>query len=90
MAESSDRASAAIQAIAVTYEVLPHTFEADDALRPDALAIYPSGNVLSAYAVKHGDLEAAFAASDIILETGYRTSFQEHATLDARCHAGLS
>ncbi len=82
VAESPDRAKAAVQAIAVSYEVLPHTFEADEALRADAPAIYPAGNVLSDYSVKHGDLDAAFAASDVVLETGYRTTFQEHATLE--------
>jgi CO/xanthine dehydrogenase Mo-binding subunit len=82
VAESAAQAAEALRAIAVQYEVLPHTFEAGDALRPDAPAIYPDGNVLSDFTVKHGDLEAAFATADVILETGYRTSFQEHAALE--------
>lgn len=82
VAETRRQAVAAAAAIQVEYEVLPHTFDADTALEPEALPIYPNGNVLSDYAVKHGDLDAAFAASDVILETSYRTTFQEHSTLE--------
>ena len=82
VAETRRQAEAAAAAIKVEYKVLPHTFDADKALEPDALPIYPNGNVLSDYAVKHGDLEAAFAASDVIVETSYRTTFQEHSTLE--------
>jgi CO/xanthine dehydrogenase Mo-binding subunit len=82
VAESRQQAQAAASAIKVEYEILPHTFDADEALKPDALAIYPRGNVLSTHTVKHGDLDAAFAASDVILETSYCTTFQEHSTLE--------
>jgi len=82
VAESRQLAQAAVSEIKVEYEILPHAFDSDEALKPDALPVYPKGNVLSTYSVKHGDLEAAFAASDIILETSYRTTFQEHSTLE--------
>jgi CO/xanthine dehydrogenase Mo-binding subunit len=82
VAETRRQAEAATAEIKVELEVLPHTFDADSALEPEALPIYPNGNVLSDYAVKHGDLEVAFAGSDVILETRYRTTFQEHSTLE--------
>ena len=82
VAESPAQAAAALAAIEAECEVLPHTFHADEALRPDAVQIYPQGNVLNHFEVKHGDLAGAFDASDVILETAYHTSFQEHATLE--------
>lgn len=82
VAESLRQARAALKAIEVDYEVLPHTFDADEALKPDAYPIYPGGNVLNAYTIKHGELDAAFAASDVIVETEYLTRFQEHSALE--------
>ncbi len=82
VAETHRQAKAAAEAIEVEYEVLPHIFDADQALDPAARPIYPTGNVLSDYTVKHGDLDAAFANSDVIIETEYRTAFQEHSTLE--------
>lgn len=82
VAESRNQAQAAARAVAPEYEVLPHTFDAEAALTAGADPIYPSGNVLNTYAVKHGDLDVAFADSDVIVETEYRTAFQEHSTLE--------
>jgi CO/xanthine dehydrogenase Mo-binding subunit len=82
VAESVETASAGIAAIEAEYEVLPHVFDAEGALQPGAVQIYPEGNVLSSYTVMHGDLEAAFAGSDVIVETDYHTTFQEHSTLE--------
>ncbi len=82
VADSIRRARAGAAAIEAQYEVLPHTFDADTALKPGAYPIYPNGNVLSTYELKHGDLEAAFAASDVIIETEYHTTFQEHSALE--------
>jgi CO/xanthine dehydrogenase Mo-binding subunit len=88
VAHSLDQARAAAETIQATLEPLPHTFDLDQALAPGALPIYPGGNVLGRYAVKHGDLEAVFAGSDLVLETAYRTSFQEHATLERNSQLG--
>ena len=88
VAESRRQAQAAASAIQVVFDPLPHTFDAGAALEPDAPPIYPQGNVLSNYAVRHGDLEAAFGAADIILETSYHTTFQEHATLEREATLG--
>jgi nicotinate dehydrogenase large molybdopterin subunit len=88
VASSREQAQAGASAIQVEYEPLPYTFDAQAALEPDAVPIYPAGNVLSTYQVAHGDLEAAFAASDVIVETSYRTPFQEHATLEREATLG--
>lgn len=82
VAEAPAQARAALAAIQADYEVLPHVFEADDALRPGAPQIYPAGNVLNHFEVRQGDIDAAFAASDVVLDTAYHTASQEHATLE--------
>ena len=88
VAGSRRQAQAAAAAIQVEFEILPHTFDLDEALAGEAAKIYPGGNVLGRHAVKHGDLEAALASSDLVLETAYRTSFQEHATLERNTQLG--
>ena len=88
VADSRRQAQAAAGAILMDLEVLAHTFDAEEALAQEAAPIYPGGNVLGRHSVRHGDLEAAFAGSDLVLETAYRTSFQEHATLERNSQLG--
>ena len=88
VADSPRQARAAAEAIQVEYEVLPHTFDAQEALKPDRTPIYPHGNVLNEYTVAHGDMDASFAASNLIVETHYCTTFQEHSTLEREVTLG--
>ncbi len=82
VAETAQQAQAGVDAIQVAYEILPHTFEAEEALMENAHPIYPHGNILTQYQVKHGDLDHAFAESDLTVETCYRTAFVEHSALE--------
>lgn len=88
VAETRRQALAAAATVQVDYELLPHTFDADEALKPDALPICPGGNVLSSYQIGRGDLEAAFDASDQIIETTYQTKFQDHSVLEREAVLG--
>ena len=88
VATSPEQALAGAEAIEVAYEPLPHTFDAQESLQKDAFPIYEGGNVLTAERVAHGDLAAAFARSDVILETRYRTAYQEHAALEREAVLG--
>lgn len=88
VATSPDAALAGVQAVEAMWEPLPHLYDAEEALHPAAPMLYPQGNVLSTFSVRHGDLEAAFAASDVILETEYRTAFQEHSALEREAALG--
>lgn len=81
-AETEVLARRAAEAIRVEYELLPHTFETSAALGDEAPALYPGGNVLSRYTLSYGDLQAAFAGSEIVLESEYQTSFQAHCALE--------
>ena len=83
IAETPSIAKAGLAAIAVDYEILPHIFEPAAALTPGAVHIAGhSDNVLAAYAVKHGNLDAAFSASAATIEQEYRTAFLEHSALE--------
>jgi CO/xanthine dehydrogenase Mo-binding subunit len=88
VAESLEEAREALQEAEVEYGLLPHTFDAAKALARETTPIYPGGNVLNDYYVAHGDLDAAFSASEILIETEYITSFQEHSTLEREATLG--
>ncbi|MBS1249589.1 MAG: Aldehyde oxidoreductase [Chloroflexi bacterium] len=88
VATSPKQAQAGLDAVLATYEPLPHTFDLKTALAEDALPIYPHGNILTSEEEAHGDLEASFAEADLILESCYTTTWQEHATLEREALLG--
>ena len=85
---SPERAQAGVEAIHVDYQPLPHAFDTEETLGEGACPIYEGGNVLTTDQLAHGDLEAAFARSDVIIETSYRTVFLEHAALEREAALG--
>mgnify|MGYP006279341163 CR=1 FL=1 len=87
-AANRETAQQAVRAVEVHYEILPHFFDVDQALQENALPIYPDGNILTTASVQHGDLESAWNGSDLILETTYRTAWQEHAALEREVLVG--
>jgi CO/xanthine dehydrogenase Mo-binding subunit len=87
VATTPEHAEAGAEAVEAVYAPLPYVFELDAALSDDALQIYED-NVLTWEEEIHGDLEAAFEASDVILETTYRTAWQEHAALEREALLG--
>ena len=79
-------AQRALALIAVDYEVLPHVIDAEDAMKPDAPVLHDflrtdgidpkpmtASNVASRLEFLIGDLDAGFAAADIIVEQTYKT-----------------
>ncbi len=87
IATSPELARAGAEAIGVELEILPHTFDPAEALA-GAVPIYPAGNVLTTSQVTTGDLAGAFAASDVIVETRYRTAYLEHSALEREAVLG--
>jgi CO/xanthine dehydrogenase Mo-binding subunit len=81
------RAEAGAKAVEPVYAPLPHVFALDTALAEDAPQIY-ADNVLTWEEENHGDLDAAFEASAVILETTYCTTWQEHAALEREALLG--
>ena len=79
-------AQRALALIAVDYEVLPHVIDVEDAMKPDAPVLHgfqrtagidpkptTASNVASRLEFLIGDLDAGFAAADIIVERTYKT-----------------
>jgi len=78
--EATARKGAAL--VAVTYEDLPIVGDAEAALLPGAPQIHAGrSNVLLHQKIRKGDVDAAFAKADVVLEETFTTSWQEHAYL---------
>ena len=89
-ARDSRTADAALQAIAVEYEELPGIFDPLEAMRPGADQIVPGeDNVMMSQMYRSGDVEAAIAAADVVIENTYRTQWAEHAFLETEGGVGL-
>ncbi|MEZ5798842.1 MAG: xanthine dehydrogenase family protein molybdopterin-binding subunit [Paracoccaceae bacterium] len=74
----------AAKLVEVTYEVLPHVIDVDDAMRPDAPVVRPGAadhsvpegsppNVARYMEFGHGDIEAGFKDADLVMEKTYKT-----------------
>ncbi len=88
-AETPYQAWDAVRAIAVEYEVLPFIADAEDALKPGAVAIHQGGNRsgdVTRYA--RGDVDAGFAAADVVVEQIYSTACEIHAPTET--HASVA
>ena len=101
VAETEEAASEARQLIDVEYEDLHAVTDPFEALEPDAPQLHPhrepnplhpelskEGNLLSHHQIRKGNMEAGWAAADVIVEGEYHTSAQEHAFLQPE--AGLA
>ncbi len=88
VAETAEIAQQALALISVDYEVLEAVTDPRDALQADAAQLHPdrpNGNLLKHIKVRHGDVEAGFAAADVVVERTYRTPMTEHAFLEPEC-----
>jgi len=83
VAETEQQAAAARDLILVQYEDLPVITDPGQAMEPEAYRLFPDrpDNVLSHLLIRKGDVETAFAQSDVIVEGVYDTPMQEHAYL---------
>jgi CO/xanthine dehydrogenase Mo-binding subunit len=100
VAETQAQAEAAAKLIQIDYEPLPVVTDVFAAMQPDAPLLHPDrfafpygerdwhSNVLHTLRLAHGDVEAGFAAADVIVEATYQTHAQEHAYLQPE--AGLA
>ena len=91
VAETESIAAKAIDLVKVEYEDLPAVFDAASALKPEAPRIHPErgdSNICVWDKIRKGDVEAAFAHADVIVEGEYHTPYQEHAYLQPE--AGLA
>jgi xanthine dehydrogenase molybdenum-binding subunit len=84
-AETRELAAQALELIEVEYEAHPPVSNPVDALKPETEALHPGGNLLKHIKVRKGDMDAGFAAAEIILEHTFHTAFIDHAFLEPEC-----
>jgi CO/xanthine dehydrogenase Mo-binding subunit len=70
-AEDEVTARAAAAAIVVQYEPLEAVVDAERAMADNAPQLHPDGNLLGRHFVRHGDVAAARAQADVIVEGDY-------------------
>jgi CO/xanthine dehydrogenase Mo-binding subunit len=88
-------AARALDLIEVDYEVLPHVIDVDEAMQPDAPLLFPDmitrgvdaatakpSNISKRLEFKIGDLEAGFAAADVIIEREFKTAAVHQAYIE--------
>ena len=82
-AETVEAAEAAAKLVRVDYEDLPVVSDARAALSPDSPLVHEEreNNILGHIRIRKGDVEAAFAGADVVIEETFSTSWQEHAYL---------
>jgi CO/xanthine dehydrogenase Mo-binding subunit len=79
--ENPERAEAATRAVRVEYEALEPVLTVEDSLALKAL-IHGDDNIFKEILIERGDLEAQFAAADMIVEGTYRVGHQEHIYIE--------
>jgi CO/xanthine dehydrogenase Mo-binding subunit len=83
VAETEAIAAKGRDLIQVTYEDLPVVTNVVEAMKDGAPILHPEhdSNVFCHYRIRKGDVDAAFAQADVIVEGEYNTPSQEHAFL---------
>jgi CO/xanthine dehydrogenase Mo-binding subunit len=101
VAETEEAAARARDLVRVEYEDLPAVTDPLEALEPHAPQLHPhrrpseihpelstEGNLICHHQIRKGDVDAAWAQADVIVEGHYTTHAQEHAYLQPE--AGLA
>ena len=90
VADTEELAAQGRDLIEVEYEDLPILTDPVEAMKDGAPLLHPERgtNIFCHYRIRKGDVDAAFAQADVIIEGEYRTPAQEHAYLQPE--AGLS
>lgn len=83
-------ADAALAAIDVEYEELAGIFDPLEAMQADAdEVVIGENNVLMSRTYRSGDVEAALASADVLVDNTYRTQRAEHAFLETEGGVGV-
>ncbi len=79
-----ETAREAVELIDVEWEELPAVFDPELAMRPDAPVLHEERgtNVAITIDVERGDVERAFAASDVVVEETFQSHPQWHAAIE--------
>jgi CO/xanthine dehydrogenase Mo-binding subunit len=90
IAETEEITAQGCELIAVDYEDLPVITDVQAAMQPDAPLLHPDRdtNIFCHYRIRKGDVDAAFAQADVVVEGEYHTPSQEHAFLQPEAGLG--
>ncbi|MCL4868262.1 MAG: molybdopterin-dependent oxidoreductase [Anaerolineae bacterium] len=89
VAETEEAAAAARDLIQVEWEPLPVIDNPFTALKDETILHRLHGsNIRQKYQIRKGDIEAGFAAADIIIESTYQLPMQEHVYLQPEAGLG--
>ena len=83
VAEDEATAARALKEIEVEFEDLRVVTDIEAAMTAGAPLLFPDrdSNIFCHYRIRKGDTEAAFGASDVVIQREYHTPMQEHAYL---------
>jgi xanthine dehydrogenase molybdenum-binding subunit len=82
VADTCFHAQQAAEKVVVDYEVLQPVTDPAAALRPEAPKVHESGNLLEVCSFTRGDVDAALASSQHLIEQTFTTQRIEHAYLE--------
>ena len=82
ISETEDALVEACEAVEVELEELPVISEPARALADGAFEVHEGGNLLAEWHIDRGDVDAAFARADVVIEGEYTTQFVDHAYLE--------
>ncbi len=71
----------AVAAVRVRYEELPAVFSIEESERGETV-VWGEDNIFKTFLLEKGNLDAAWAAADLIVEGEYRTGAQEHLYIE--------
>ena len=72
----------AVKLIQVEYEELPAVFDPEEALKEGAPRVYPEGNLLKAQRAECGDVDAALAEAEVVVENALSTAMIHHGAIE--------
>ncbi len=87
-AETEEAAEEAARLVTAEYEDVPGVFDPEAAMRHDAPRLEPTGNVISRWKIRKGDVEAGFREADVVVEQTYRTGLIDHAFIEPEAGVG--
>lgn len=89
VAEDELTAARAAQLIEIEWEPLPVITDMHEAMRDEVIINeYVGSNILKHYRIRKGEMDSAWAASDVVIEGSYTLPYQEHAYLQPEAGVG--
>ena len=89
VAESEKIATQASELIDITWEQLPIVTDVFEAMQDEVIINqYHDSNIVKHLKIRKGDMEAGWAAADVIIEGSYALPYQEHAYLQPEAGVG--